>query len=62
MEYFVNGWGGRIRTCASWIQSPLPYRLATPQFYSYHTFQTKKGQLISVDLFSLKYISRQYLE
>ena len=25
------GWGGRIRTYESRIQSPLPYRLATPQ-------------------------------
>ncbi len=25
------GWGGRIRTCASRDQNPLPYRLATPQ-------------------------------
>src|SRR5690606_6479445 len=24
------GWGGRIRTCASRSQSPLPYPLATP--------------------------------
>jgi hypothetical protein len=29
-EYEI-GWGGRIRTFASRSQSPLPYRLATPQ-------------------------------
>jgi hypothetical protein len=27
-------WGGRIRTFEWWIQSPLPCRLATPQFPS----------------------------
>ena len=26
-----DGWGGRIRTCECRIQSPVPYRLATPQ-------------------------------
>ena len=25
------GWGGRIRTCESRDQNPMPYRLATPQ-------------------------------
>ncbi len=25
-----SGWGGRIRTCESRDQNPLPYRLATP--------------------------------
>ena len=28
----VNGWGGRIRTFEYGIQSPAPYRLATPQY------------------------------
>src|SRR5262245_43540352 len=27
-------WGGRIRTCDLRVQSPLPYRLATPQYGS----------------------------
>jgi hypothetical protein len=27
------GWGGRIRTYEWWLQRPLPYRLATPQFF-----------------------------
>ena len=27
-----NGWGGRIRTCESRDQNPMPYRLATPQW------------------------------
>ena len=27
----INGWGGRIRTCACRYQKPVPYRLATPQ-------------------------------
>src|SRR6185369_15399404 len=26
-----RGWGGRIRTSGSGIQSPVPYHLATPQ-------------------------------
>jgi hypothetical protein len=28
-----NGWGGRIRTYVWRIQSPLPYHLATPQWF-----------------------------
>ena len=28
-------WGGRIRTCEWRSQSPLPYRLATPQYLNY---------------------------
>ena len=27
----AHGWGGRIRTCDTLIQSQMPYRLATPQ-------------------------------
>src|SRR5438874_5375543 len=30
-EVSVTGWGGRIRTFEYGIQSPAPYRLATPQ-------------------------------
>src|SRR3989454_5351162 len=30
-----NGWGGRIRTYVWRIQSPLPYHLATPQWFRF---------------------------
>ena len=47
--YFVNGWGGRIRTCAWRYQKPLPYRLATPQQEIWISLQTKRG---NKDIFS----------
>ena len=34
----MNGWGGRIRTCACRDQNPVPYRLATPQELLEHFF------------------------
>ena len=43
-----DGWGGRIRTYVWRIQSPLPYHLATPQWFWFaHSigslFQIKNG-------------------
>ena len=37
------GWGGRIRTFEYGIQSPAPYRLATPQSRSAGPSQTRKS-------------------
>jgi hypothetical protein len=30
-KYKGDGWGGRIRTCGTRDQNPMPYHLATPQ-------------------------------
>ncbi len=32
-------WGGRIRTCEWRLQRPLPYHLATPQFWDNHKLE-----------------------
>ena len=31
-DVFSNGWGSRIWTYECWSQSPMPYRLAIPQY------------------------------
>src|ERR1043166_615901 len=37
------GWGGRIRTFEYGIQSPAPYRLATPHHVSFATDRSARG-------------------
>lgn len=34
LQKIYNGWGTVIRTQEWWSQSPLPYRLAIPQYKS----------------------------
>ena len=35
-QVLFSGWGGRIRTDECGSQSPVPYRLATPQYFICH--------------------------
>src|SRR4029450_10877341 len=41
------GWGGRIRTSEYGIQSPAPYRLATPHRLDVHGTSSLPGGLLS---------------
>ena len=42
LEKISFGWGWGIRTPEWWDQNPLPYHLANPHRYSYHTIFFKK--------------------
>src|SRR5262245_6633824 len=37
------GWGGRIRTFEYGIQSPAPYRLATPHRFPFHSVELEEA-------------------
>ncbi len=57
-EYFLNIWGGRIRTSEWRDQNPLPYHLATSHFNFpvYYEFTTKSSFCSSV-VFSFSAVS-----
>ena len=51
-----NGWGGRIWTCECRSQSPVPYRLATPQYLD--TLLTYILHLALADSNGLLYVTK----